>query len=154
MKTIVISSALSLMVGLSAGWLGGVYRHSKSTQENLHLFKIIELDSAEKRAKEAYARQPPIVGIWELRHVIGLLEEARSGQLEGPKTLQLRLFLAHARLARLNHLEGEHGKAQEHYLEAVRFYNEDHPNAKITDFNEMFERLQKFDKIAKVERSP
>lgn len=150
----VICAAGALIVGLAGGWVGGTYQQAKSTQEAVQLFKTIELDNAEKRAKEAYAKQPPVVGIWELKHAADLLEEARQAQCEGAKSLQLKLFLVHARLARLYQVEGNQDEAQKHFQKAVRFYNDDHPNAKINDFQAMLERLQKFDEIAKTERKP
>ena len=154
MKTVLIYIAGAFIVGLTAGWVGGAYQQARSFQEAVRLFKAIELDNAEKRAKEAYAKEPAVVGIWELKYVIDLLEEARQARYEGSKSLQLKCFLTHARLARLYQMEGNQDEAQKHFRKAVRFYNDDHPNAKIDDFQVMLERLDKFDEIAKTESKP
>lgn len=114
------------------------------------MFKVIQLHEAEERAKEAYAKEPRNVAIWELRHVVHLLQGALEAEYEGPKSIKLKLFLAHARLARLTDLEGSPEQTHAYFLQAIHYYNDSHPSARIDDFNTMLERLQKFDEIAKL----
>ncbi len=111
------------------------------------LFRIIELSKAEIRAKQAYATEPRAVAIWELSQLVDSLEEAREGRSEGPKGLALKLFLVHARLARLYNLEGNQKKAQVHFEEAIRYYNPQYPSAAVGSFQGMLDRLQQFDLI-------
>jgi hypothetical protein len=142
----------SFILGGVLGWAAGWYFEAKSTQQAVLLLHEIHLDQVETRATEAYESQSADVAAWELNYAIDRLKEARQLGYEGPRSAKLKLFLVHARLARIQHESQKEEEAQTHFREACRYYNGLHPDAKIEDFQTLLERLQKFDDIAKVER--
>ena len=148
----VFAVCIAIIAGVSLGWLAGSYRQGKSTQDAVLLLKQIELNKIETRANMAYASQSPEVAVWELNHMAEVFQEASQLGCQEPKSIKLKLFLAHARLARIYYAENDQEKVEKEFREASSYYNESYPAAKIEDFDTLLNRLDKFDEIGGVQR--
>jgi hypothetical protein len=139
---------IAFVLGSALGWLSGRYSAAKAMQEAVLLFKAIELDQIETRARKAYSEESRDIAFWELSYLIERLQEALELRSEGPKSVGLKLFLANARLAKVLRQEGKVVMAEKYEKEAIVRHNQLHPGAMVMDWTMLEKRLEKFDEIA------
>jgi hypothetical protein len=146
-----------LLVTFAAGWIGATLNASKKTSQVVAAMSMLELSKVENRAREAYTNESVSIAIWELNHFKAALESSLRDKPQGPKSLNMQLFLVHARLARLHHLDKNEIDTQKDFQQATNFYNPGrivagYPDSQITDFKTLLERLEKFDQIDHLQR--
>jgi hypothetical protein len=146
-----------LLVTFLAGWIGATFQTSKPTSQVIAAMCMVEFSKAENRARKAYTNESVSIAIWELNHFKTALENSLREKNEGPKSLNLELFLVHARLARLHHLERDEKEAQNQFQQATNYYNPGriaagYPDSQISDFKTLLERLENFDQIGHLQR--
>lgn len=100
-------AACSFLAGALIVGLGVFYVMARDAGRSAMLWAWGDGAQAHARAMQAYQHEEPGVAVWELRHLANLLSDHLELGVDGRRSLQLQLFLAHGRLAHLHHKMGK-----------------------------------------------
>ncbi|MFH1857024.1 MAG: hypothetical protein ABH836_07390 [Candidatus Omnitrophota bacterium] len=127
-KTIII--ILCLLFTGSIGYIFAVMRFGFSTAKTMFMLQEREIWQFGEAAKEAYFKEPSIIGIWALENYINVLNrvklERSSSKKENPYFMlspNRDIMISHTRIALLYKKMQNQSEYKVHIKEALLFFN-------------------------------
>ena len=141
----VIAYPLIFLTGLAIGYVSSMVQTGSSMGGTLHLFKMSESSQAHARALQAYQHEPSEVAIWELSHLIDLLNEHLELGVESTNSMHFQLALAHGRLAHAFGRSGDEPSFSHHCEVGFGYYYPLYKTAGATNADTFADMILRFD---------